>query len=93
MKNFICCFIIQMLFGLSVYAQIENEIQTQFNSYQQNVLQEKLFVHTDKSKYLTGEILWFKVYNVNASNNKPLQLSKVAYIEVLDNKQTPGYAS
>ncbi len=60
------------------------------NSFaQQQVLQEKIFVHTDKTFYLTGEILWFKVYAVDASLNKPIDVSKVAYIEVLDNKNSP----
>ncbi len=89
MKNILSGFIILLLLSSNSNAQNTTTIQNQFEIYQQNILQEKLFVHTDKSKYLTGEILWFKVYNVNASNNKPLQLSKVAYIEVLDDKQTP----
>ena len=45
---------------------------------------EKLFVHTDKSFYLAGELLWFKVYSVDGSNKRTDNLSKVAYLEVLD---------
>ena len=55
-----------------------------FNSYRQQTLPEKLFVHTDQTTYLTGETLWFSVYYVDGTFHKPLDLSKVAYLELLD---------
>ncbi len=64
-------------------AQTLSSIGQDFNRYQQINLQEKIFAHTDKSFYVTGELLWFKLYLVN-STNKPFNLSKVAYVEVLD---------
>ena len=59
-------------------------IEKQFASYQEKNLQEKIFVHTDKSFYLAGEIVWFKIYNVDGKSHKPLDISKVAYLEILD---------
>lgn len=59
-------------------------LQKQFNTYQQNHLQEKLYVHTDKEQYGAGEICWFKVYNVDAFFNTPLSISKIVYVEILD---------
>ncbi|MGV3588820.1 MAG: hypothetical protein ACO1OF_17575 [Adhaeribacter sp.] len=64
-------------------------LQNQFNQYQQQVYQEKLFVHTDKNLYLAGEICWFKLYCVGASGHQPTNLSKVAYLEILDQAQQP----
>jgi hypothetical protein len=61
-----------------------NAIQSSLNEYYKTTIAEKIFVHTDKSFYLTGEIAWFKLYIVNAANNKPLNLSKVAFVEILD---------
>ena len=52
-------------------------------------LQEKIFVHTDKDFYVAGEILWFKLYNVSADSLKPLDLSNVAYVEILNASQKP----
>jgi hypothetical protein len=78
-----------MLLSVSSYAQTLNDIQGSFNNYRQSALQEKIFVHTDKGAYLTGEILWFKLYVVDGSYNKPLNLSKVAYVEVLDDNKNP----
>jgi hypothetical protein len=88
-KNVIGGFAIAMLFSFSCQAQALNDIQTSFNNYRQGTLHEKVFVHTDKGAYLTGEILWFKVYVVDGIYNKPLNLSKVAYVEVLDESQSP----
>jgi len=70
-------------------AQVFDGIQNSFRSYSDHILQEKIYAHTDKSFYLTGEILWFKLYNVDAGTNKPLNISKVAYAEVLDNANNP----
>ncbi len=68
-------------------AQQTDPVRSSFERYGQNALQEKIFVHTDKSAYLTGEILWFKIYVVDGTVHRPLNLSKVAYIDVLDNSQ------
>ncbi|GAB3954476.1 hypothetical protein GCM10028805_39980 [Spirosoma harenae] len=55
-----------------------------FDKYRRQTLQEKLFVHTDQTFYLTGETMWLKVYYVDGTFHKPLDLSKVAYVELLD---------
>jgi hypothetical protein len=70
-------------------AQVLQEVQNSFNQYKQTALQEKIFVHTDKITYLPGEIIWFKIYCVDGNDHKPLNLSKVAYVEVLDAGQAP----
>ncbi len=89
MKKLLFNFVLLLILSFKSNAQTATAIQNRFEAYQQNTFQEKLFVHTDKSTYLTGEILWFKIYNVDAANNKPINISKVAYVEVLDNNQIP----
>ncbi len=75
---------------LYTYAQEPIDfIKNRFIAYQQQTLQEKLYVHTDKDFYLAGEICWFKIYNVDAFFNKPLGISKLAYVEVLDKNNKP----
>jgi hypothetical protein len=54
-----------------------------------NHLQEKIYVHTDRNYYLCGEILWLKTYVTNAANNKPLSLSKVVYVEIINKLHQP----
>ena len=81
--------VVLSLLLLSSKAQVIQEVQNSFNLYKQSALQEKIFVHTDKTTYLPGEILWFKVYCVDGNDHRPLNLSKVVYVEVLDNNQNP----
>lgn len=66
-------------------AQVLNSLQSKFNQYQGNTLQEKIYAHTNKSFYLAGEILWFKLYGVDDSTRVSGSISKVAYVDLLDN--------
>lgn len=74
-------------FLLPARAQVIQEVQNSFNLYKQSALQEKLFVHTDKTTYLPGEIIWFKIYCVDGNDHKPLNLSKVVYVDILGDNQ------
>ncbi len=48
--------------------------------------QEKVFVHTDKTTYLTGETIWFKAYCVQASTHQLSSRSKALNIDMIDNQ-------
>jgi hypothetical protein len=77
------------IFCLTIYSSIAQTdssqvFSRQFDIYRKQVLDEKLFVHTDKNFYITGEILWFKIYDVDASFHMPLAISSVAYVEILN---------
>jgi hypothetical protein len=50
---------------------------------------EELFVRTDRDVYITGEQVWFKVYELNALTHAPSDLSKVIYLELLDKNNFP----
>lgn len=58
-------------------------LRTRFNKYVEKNLEEKIYVHTDRDGYVTGETIWFTVYVTDALH-RPLSLSKVVYVEVLD---------
>ncbi len=47
--------------------------------------QEKISIHTDRDIYITGEQVWVKVYKMNRLTGAPGDLSKVVYLELLDN--------
>ncbi|QNF33064.1 hypothetical protein HUW51_10080 [Adhaeribacter swui] len=74
-----------------VYSQTDTlkSITRQFKQYSEHHLSEKLFLHLDRPMYLAGETMWFKIYAVDGTFQKPLDLSKIAYIEVLDKEQKP----
>jgi hypothetical protein len=69
--------------------QMPESLQQQFNNYQSGELQEKIFVHTDKTFYLAGETVWFKIYAVDASFHKPVTTSSITYIEILNKDLKP----
>src|SRR5471030_3100059 len=70
---------------IGCHAQVLPGLQKNFTAWQKANLHEKIYVHTNKKFYLTGEIIWFKIYNTDGSTNKLLDLSKVVYVELLDN--------
>jgi len=78
-----------LLLSLSCSAQTIDNVQRSFDSYKRTALHEKVFVHTDKASYMTGEIMWFKLYVVDGTYHRKINLSKVAYLDVLDNNQVP----
>ena len=47
---------------------------------------EKIFLHIDRKLYLSGEIIWFKGYCTDGEFNIPVDVSKVLYVEILNNQ-------
>src|SRR5688572_27056142 len=82
----LCLPLVFTAFAQNDYAGIQNR----FAQYREKALQEKIYVHTDKEFYLAGEIVWFKLYYVEGSQHTPLELSKVAYVELLDKDNKPA---
>lgn len=80
---FLLCFAM-----VSVKGQ-DNSVITQFNNFNLGGFHEKVFVHTDKNSYLTDEVLWFKIYDINGVTNTPFRFSKVGYVELLDEDYQP----
>lgn len=80
-----------MLYSHGSLAQTEvlESIVKDLEEYSTHNLQEKIYVHTDRDQYLTGESLWFKIYNVDGVKHKPLNISKVAYLELVDQNNEP----
>src|SRR4051794_26791747 len=76
-----------LLIAHSVMGQQQalDSLVKKFNAYRVAATTEKIYAHTDQNLTLTGETMWFKLYVVNASSHEPSQMSKVAYVEVLDN--------
>lgn len=93
-KNSVVFLVFTILIAGNVFGQTQQpawaqQLKNNFDQYNQNALQEKLFVHTDKNAYTAGELMWFKIYDVDGIFLKPLNISKVVYVEVLDKNQNP----
>src|SRR6478609_2734602 len=65
------------------------KLTTGLNEHEAMESKEKVYLQTDKSFYISGEILWFKSYVVDACRNKFFLLSKVAYVEVINRDSKP----
>src|SRR5688500_15736229 len=66
-----------------------NKIQSSFDKFHSEEFNEKVFLHTDREFYLAGELMWFKAYNTEATTNKASSLSKVTYVEIIDDTKKP----
>lgn len=79
--------VIFCLVAFTSSGQTADSLRQKFLSYSERAVQEKLYLHLDRSFYLVGESVWFKAYDVNAASNRLMGLSKIAYLEVLDREQ------
>ena len=89
MNKGVVLFACYSLFLLRPYVHAQSVIQRDFDAYQRQALTEKIFAHTDRETYLTGETIWFSLYVVDGFVHRPLDLSKTAYVEVLDQNKRP----
>lgn len=73
------------------YAQREtlNGLVEKLQNHQQATLQEKIFAHLDRTFYVGGETMWFKIYVMDGYFHQALDVSKVVYLDVLDRNQRP----
>lgn len=66
------------------YGQSQIEINDQkLETYQTYYPQEKVYIHHDKSYYVSGETLWFKAYLVDASQHSFLTPSQIVRVELV----------
>ena len=58
---------------------------------QGNVLpvQEKVYLHIDNNCYFLGDTIWYKAYVVLADDNTPQPLSRILYVELLNEQGYP----
>lgn len=80
-------YILFLILFVSLFAHLKAGAQK--GNPSPDLFREKLFVHTDKESYLAGEIIWFKAYCADAYSSMPLNISKVAYVELLSRDNEP----
>jgi hypothetical protein len=80
---------IMLCTGFSYAQQSLDSLSKKFDRYRTTFPQEKLYVHLAQEFYLTGETVWFKIYYVDGALHHSMDLSKVAYVEILDNNNQP----
>ncbi|WP_342645980.1 hypothetical protein [Mucilaginibacter sp. CSA2-8R] len=61
-----------------------NKLISNIEHYQETHPQEKIHLQFDKPQYAAHDTMWFKGYIVNAEENKLSALSKVVYVEAIN---------
>ena len=46
--------------------------------------QEKIYVHTDKPYYISGEKIWFRAYIADAKSHEPVSVSRYVYVKLIN---------
>ncbi len=80
-----CCH--SMVSGQNMSGSLLNKITT-FEKYYEGAHTEKLFLHTDRDVYVTGEHLWYAAHLLN-KKSAIANHSKVAYVELLNAQNKP----
>ena len=75
-------------FGILLSAQdLPNEaFKILFEDKVTNIHQEKVFLHLDKSLYMSGESIWISFYCMDAAFHSPVGISKVGNIELINDQ-------
>jgi len=91
-KTFFClmyCLLVLKCITIRAQSSDIEALKSNFTDYSERTLTEKIFLHTDRNFYISGEILWFKAYLVNNVDNRLSSSGKVIYIEMLDDLNKP----
>jgi hypothetical protein len=86
---FLAVYLVASVLGHAQPADPLTSLSQNFQQYSRQALTEQLFLHLDRPAYVAGETLWLKAYAVDGTYHRPLAMSKVAYVEVLDAAQRP----
>ena len=77
-------YVICLTILLNIFFRFKGFSQTDFfyDAFTNSI--ERIYLHTDKTFYNSGDDIWFKAYLVDASTLTPGTLSKVAYVDLLN---------
>ncbi len=86
--------LLYLLFFCASLAQAQR--QSVLNNVQdllgyEQIPQEKLFIHYNSTVLFSGEYLYYKVYCINSKNNRLSTISKIAYVELINENKTPVF--
>lgn len=88
-NRFVTSFLLIAALGLTAFRfsnvdDFISQLVERFNQYA--VLQpvEKVYLHTDRDVYLTGETIWLKGYVFNGNIHTADTISRVVYVELID---------
>ena len=63
---------------------VENELVKRFDHQLKIFPQEKIYLHTDKPHYISGERIWFRAHVADAATHFPVAYSRYVYVELFN---------
>ena len=86
MKQKVLVFFLLALASGIVYGQnsIPDNLASLFHHQLISFPQEKIYLHTDKPYYLSGEKIWFRAYLADAVTHIPSPFSRYIYVELIN---------
>lgn len=64
------------------------DLMKKMQDYNKKYAQEKVHLHLDKPYYAVGDNIWFKAYILNAASMTPSDISKILYVELINEKDS-----
>ena len=80
--------ILVITFGFIQEDEPLKKIISQIEKFRAENPQEKVHLHMDKPYYAIGDNIWFKAYVVNAELNELSALSKILYVDLINDKDS-----
>ena len=80
--------LLAITFGFIQEDEPLKKIISQIEKYRADYPQEKVHLHMDKPYYAIGDNIWFKAYVVNAEMNELSALSKILYVDLINDKDS-----
>ena len=82
----ILLFIFLAVFSVSLFGQrtVPDSLAFLFRRQLDIFPQEKVYLHTDKPYYLSGEKIWFRAYLADAVTHVPVPVSRYVYVELIN---------
>jgi hypothetical protein len=77
--------IIKLIFIVLFFLNLNNKIVAN-NKVQDNFYKEQMYIHIGRDAFIAGENIWLKAYCLNISHPELPALSKVAYVELVNEK-------
>ncbi|MCG8320490.1 MAG: MG2 domain-containing protein, partial [Cytophagales bacterium] len=96
MKKFLPLSVISMLVGVVFYSftneteapdsDFIKQLKNALNRYNQQLPQEKIYLHLDKPFYKPGDDIWIKAYLRDGGTHKASSTSEIVYVELINPK-------
>ena len=86
--HILALFGILLAFGFVKDEDPLKKILIELEKYRTEYPQEKVHLHLDKPYYAIGDNIWFKAYVLNAEHHQLSNLSKILYVELINDKDS-----